>query len=342
MDQETWKFILAYLSDQENAERKQQLNEWLAKDPLHQQKFEQAKLLWQDTAIIQEDEQWKESFKTIREAVKPVVNKNVQPVLNKKALWLKLWPITAAAAISGAILFVFLFKTHEPVSTAVNPTTWILKTAEPGEIKKVILPDSTEIWLNAGSSVRFPENLKHAAIRTVSLTGEAFFKVKKDPLHPFVVQSSILRTRVLGTSFNIRAWAGHNAEVTVLTGKVAVSKDSAGIQTAMVHLLPNQKAVYNIHSALLKKENAADTESAVSWTTGKMVFDQLPVKEVLETISRRYGVEIMTKDSFDGCKLTARFNNVSLTEVMKTLKLTLDIHYTINQHTIYIKGGKCN
>lgn len=366
MDQENWELILAYLADQENPAIKQQIKEWLAKDPLHQQQLDQAVWLWKETASAPQNEEWKDSFQTIRNVIHAAdlpsaagrfnaedgqsdqlqtasLHSAESPSFDTAKKTTRLWPVAAfasAAAILICALFVFLYKTQTPVQS--NTVAWVTKTAVPGKILDVLLPDSTEIWLNSGSSVSYPQNLKHAALRTVKLKGEAFFKVKRDPQHPFVVHSLNLKTRVLGTSFNIRDWAGHNAEVTVLTGKVAVAKEAAGHTGSAIHLLPGQKAVYEINSSGLSLQNADDAELATSWITGKMVFEQVPLKEVFETISRRYAVQILTTDSYQDCRLTARFNNVSLTEVLKTLRLTLGIHYTINQNTIHIKGGTCN
>lgn len=338
MDQETWKFVMGYLSAKENAsgnvqkieQEEQKIKEWLSKDPGHQKELEEALWLWEHTAVLPENEEWKESFNTIQASLLQETP--------RKTIRLKFW-LAAAAAIAAIALFTLYYKVQQPVLQQTS-IAWITKSASAGKMSNVMLPDSTQIWLNSGSSISYPENLRHADLRTVKLKGEAFFKVKRDPQHPFVVHSLNIQTRVLGTSFNIRAWQGQQTEVTVLTGKVAVSRDSAATQSAAIHLLPNQKATSN--SAKLQLENVEDARTAIGWTEGKMVFDQLAVKEVFETLERRYAVRIIADQSFKGCKLTAKFNNVSLNEVLKTLQMTLDIHYTINKQTIYIKGGKCN
>lgn len=338
MDQENWKFVLDYLSAKEKAgnnvqkieQEEKKIQEWLSKDPEHQQELERALWLWENTSAPSENEEWKESFNTIQASLLQEVP--------RKTIDFKFW-LAAAAVFAAIALFTFFYKVQQPVLQPAE-IAWVTKSANSGKVINVLLPDSTEIWLNPGSSISFPKNLQHAGLRTVRLKGEAFFKVKRDPQHPFVVQSLNLRTRVLGTSFNIRAWEGRQTEVTVLTGKVAVSRDSAGTQSAAIHLLPNQKAIGN--STKLYLENVEDARAAISWTEGKMVFDQLAVKEVFEALERKYGVKIIADQSFKGCKLTAKFDNVSLKEVLQTLQITLEIHYTINKQTIYIKGGKCN
>ena len=339
MDQDTWKLVLDYLSAKEHGGDRQQeiedledkLQDWVSKDPQRQHELDQAIWLWENTAGVPENEDWKNSFNTIQTAVQ--VAKPARIRLYSK------WAAIAAVIALTAMLIV-LYKAEQV--SPVKQIAWITKTSAPGKITSVMLPDSSEIWLNAGSSISFPENIQRAALRTVKLSGEAFFKVKRDPKHPFIVHSLNIQTRVLGTSFNIRAWEKHAAEVTVLTGKVAVSKDSAGGQSEAIHLLPNQKVVCDLKSSFLSRENVEDARAAIGWTEGKMVFEQLPMEDVFEAIERRYGVRIVSDQSFKDCKLTARFNNVSLQEVLKTIQMSLDIRYTINKQTIYIKGGKCN
>jgi transmembrane sensor len=332
MDQETWKFVLDYLSAKENArddvqqieQKEKNIQEWLSKDPGHRQELERAVWLWKNTSAPPENEEWQESFSTIQTSLLQEVP--------QKTIKFKLWLSAAAAVFAAIALFTLFYKVQQPVLQNTG-IAWITKSAGSGKVINVRLPDSTEVWLNSGSSISFPKNLQHASLRTVRLKGEAFFKVKRDPQHPFVVHSLNIRTRVLGTSFNISAWEGRQTEVTVLTGKVAVSRDSAGRQSSAIHLLPNQKAVYDLNPAKLYLENVEDGRTSMGWTEGKDVF------EVLE---RKYAVKIIADQSFKGCKLTAKFDQVSLNEVLQTLQATLAIHYTINKQTIYIKGGKCN
>lgn len=339
MDQEIWKLILSHVSGENNEENEIRLKEWLIKDPVHQQQFEQACRLWTDTAQIPEQGAWKESFAQIKseviklDSVKATEEKRLKVVFKR-------W-IAAAAVLSGIILLGIFFQNRKPVVHA-EAADWITETSAAGQILKVLLPDSTEVWLNSGSRIRFPKNLQTAAIRNVQLTGEGFFKVKRDVKHPFIVKSLNLQTRVLGTSFNIKAWAKYQPEVTVMTGKVAVSRDSAGTQSAAIHLLPNQKAVYSLISEKLHQEDVEEAADANAWISGKLMFNQTPVQEVFEAIERRYQVRIKSEHDFKGCKLTASFKNIALAEVLQTLKITLDINYTINKQTIYIKGGKCN
>ncbi|WP_316839438.1 FecR family protein [Pedobacter gandavensis] len=339
MEEEIWKLVLDYLAAKEQgkveelASLEERLQDWLRKDPLHQQELNQAIWLWENTAVMPQTESWKPGFATLQSSLQ-----NERP---QKKKTFRIWAGAAAAVLATMAIFI-LFNNNREKTSSLPQTIWITKTAEPGKIRNIILPDSTEIWLNAGSTISFPSNIKQASYRTVKLQGEAFFQVKRDPNHPFIVHSSNIQTRVLGTSFNIRAWGKSSPEVTVLTGKVAVSRDSAGTQSKAIHLIPNQKAGYDLKSGQLYRENLEDARTAIAWREGEMTFDQTPMEEVFEAIERRYALKVITDRSFKDCKLTAKFGNVNINEVLQTIQMTLAIHYSINKQTIYIKGGKCN
>lgn len=340
MDQETWKLIIAHLSDETEEPAASLVKEWLAKDPLHQQELDQARWIWMATAEMPADEEWKESFAVIKASISgPSVPAFAPAIVEKKHFpWM-----AVAAVVAGLAMFIALYqyKTSTPV-VQKESTVWITKKAAAGKVLAIVLPDSSEIWLNSGSSLSFPKNMKESATRNVRLNGEAFFKVRTDPAHPFIVRSQQIKTTVLGTSFNINAWPERKAEVTVMTGKVAVSLEAAGKNAALVYLLPNQKAIYSQLKNQLSMERVAEAGEANAWMDGHMVFNQMPVESVFEIMERKYKVDIQTSQTFKGCKLTARFGNISLEEVMATLEITLGIRYTIKGQTVFIKGGKCN
>jgi len=335
MDQETWKLIIAHLSDEKQEPAATMVKEWLAKDPLHQQQLDQARWIWLATAEMPADEEWKESF----QGIKAAISDHPQTAVKKK-----MYPWVAVAAVVAGLAMFLAFYQYQATTPVVQKqsTVWITKKAEAGKVLAMVLPDSSEIWLNSGSSLSFPKNMKESLTRTVRLNGEAFFKVRRDPAHPFIVQSQQIRTTVLGTSFNINAWPERKTEVTVLTGKVAVSREAAGKGTALLYLLPNQKAVYSKVQNQLSMEKVAEAGEANAWIDGRMIFNQMPLESVFEIIERKYKVNIRTSRLFNGCKLTAKFGNISLAEVMATLEITLGIQYTIKGQTVFIKGGKCS
>ena len=121
-----------------------------------------------------------------------------------------------------------------------------------GEQKRLVLPDSSEVWLNAGSTITYPKTFTKEN-RVVTLDGEAYFSVRKDDAKPFIVETSQLSVKVLGTKFNVKAYANDaNITTTLTSGKVEVSTQSRPPQT----LKPNEQLTYD-------KSTSEDRKSVV-------------------------------------------------------------------------------
>lgn len=217
-----------------------------------------------------------------------------------------------------------------------------------GKQARITLSDGSVVRLNADSRLKYPTtfSLSH---REVYLQGEAFFEVKKDPDRPFIVHTSQLNTQVLGTSFNINAYPeSGQQQVTVVTGKVAVSKgessDSVEYQPIlMATLTPNQQITYDIHNRKHTVKLVAHTTDVYGWTNGKLIFEQIPLNEAFQMIRRQYSIQIKIAGKIDNrCQITARFApGAPLEEVLQTLKISSNITYTRKDSTIYIQGGDC-
>lgn len=184
-------------------------------------------------------------------------------------------------------------------------------------MKKVTLPDSTVIVLNAGSTLRYPPVFS-ASTREVTLEGEAFFEVAPDPRKPFIIHAGALNTTVLGTSFNISAYKNAvQVSVTVLTGKVAVM-DTLSQQS--VTLLPKQKVTLNAGTAALLTSIEEKPENAMAWSNGQLIFEETPLGEVMETLSRRYNVRItLTDQRLAGYRFNGAFETESLEDILKII-----------------------
>lgn len=156
-----------------------------------------------------------------------------------------------------------------------------------GERQHLFLPDSSEVWVNAGSVLRFPKKFTSDK-RPVSLEGEAFFAVRHDASRPFEVQTRHLSVNVLGTRFNVKDYAGEEVATTVLeSGKVAVR---GGARSSKI-LLPNQQFSYYTTSAAIEVTDVLSQETK-AWTTGRLVFRDASLKEILQTIERKFGIGI--------------------------------------------------
>jgi ferric-dicitrate binding protein FerR (iron transport regulator) len=233
-----------------------------------------------------------------------------------------------AAAIAAIAVGVWLFSPslfQSPLETVV--------TAQ-GERRKVLMPDGSQIWLNQSSTLSY---LKDFTNRAVNLEGEAFFEVKKDPTHPFVIKSGKLQTRVLGTSFNIRAYpTEQKIKVSVVTGKVEVSIPSA--KTSTLLLLPGDAGVYN------KKEQVLDTATTavnpIAWKEQQLIFQSAPLKKVIPILEDYFNTTIKVANPvLLECSFTASFQYDSLETIFSVLQEALLGIKVEKQNGEYVLSG---
>ena len=219
-----------------------------------------------------------------------------------------LWAERAAAIMFIPLLSAYLFQIKN--SDVAEARMMEIRT-NPGMTTAFVLPDGTNVSLNSGSVLRYPEFFSGDK-REVELIGEAFFDVAKDPNKRFVVKTTgDERVEVLGTSFNMEAFPGDSIlSTTLLEGKVRFVSDAGSVQ-----MNPGEKLVYNnkTSKAKLTKTNG---EAETAWKYGKIIFDNTPFNEVLRMLSKRFNVDFLVKnekyrkDSFTGTFSTQRLEQV--------------------------------
>jgi hypothetical protein len=168
-----------------------------------------------------------------------------------------------------------------------------------GKTSEIVLPDGTRVFLNAGSRLIYPEFFNDKN-REVFLVGEAFFEVKKDEAHPFIVQTNDIRLKVLGTKFNVSAYASDNSVETVLTeGKVSVEPIDAGVFSKSTILVPNQMASFN-RSTKQFSLKMVDTDYYTLWKEGILKFESTDLSRIIKRLERYYNVRFFYEDPFVG------------------------------------------
>lgn len=185
-----------------------------------------------------------------------------------------------------------------------------------GEKRHLLLPDSSEVWLNAGTVLKYSERFADAR-RQVYLDGEACFSVRKNAEKPFIVQTSRLSVKVLGTRFNVKAYSADERITTTLSsGKVEVSTPSHSPRI----LKPNEQLTYDKRTSHIgiARVPAADAEG---WMTGKLIFTDASLAEIQQTLERRYNVVIRNATAVPASgRYTVRFlKNENIDEVLSVL-----------------------
>jgi transmembrane sensor len=260
------------------------------------------------------------------------------------------WPALAAAAVIIMAIVSIYNLTPDPVQShkgiVALPTLEKLIKNETSLVKNVLLTDSTKVALQPNSSIRIADNFNQHE-RKVFLEGEAFFNVSHDPSKPFYVEAQEVVTKVLGTSFTIRAYdTDKNITVKVKTGKVSVysgeTKNERKDKKPVI-LTANQQAVYNraenvVTKAIVENPEILITEQAVR----KLKFEAAPMAEVMGEIEKAYGMEIIfSKETFSSCKLTTTLGADGIFNRLDILCRAIGASYTQEDGRIVITGKGC-
>jgi ferric-dicitrate binding protein FerR (iron transport regulator) len=184
-----------------------------------------------------------------------------------------------------------------------------------GEHKEVQLPEKSDVQLNAGSSVIYDD--KHFNMdRQITLTGEAFFKVQ--PGNRFVVNTTHGTVTVLGTSFNVIAWPDR-FEVTCFTGKVMVNNHLQD----RVTITPGERCTRDEATFKLKSNTFQLSSQTPDWMKGKFVFDNQPLKIVVEELERQYNITVKLAPGLDELKYVGLFESGDLDKALSLITLAI-------------------
>jgi transmembrane sensor len=235
----------------------------------------------------------------------------------KTKIFKKQW-LVAASLFAGLCFSAYIYRNN--ILDLVSPIASKQIAAVNGKMINVTLADGTKVWLNGGSKLTYPERFRGDK-REITLVGEAFLDVAHDAQKSFIVHTGAIRTQVLGTSFNIKAYPeDHVVKVDVLSGKVGVigaSNNAKRSQT--IFLTPAQEVVFNIDNNLAVKKEMVDVNALTAWRNGELVFKNMPLPEVLNTIEHRFNVKINADLNLVRCSISANFTNVSLVNIMKIM-----------------------
>lgn len=252
------------------------------------------------------------------------------------------WIGAAAAVVTGlAISAAFLFwpaSTPEVKLAALKDTAQWLNRQNGKATRAVIeLGDGSKIWLNADSRISYPEVFgKHS--REVYLNGEAFFKVTGNPDRPFIVHLNNGMVKVLGTSFNVRAYDNEPVQTSVTTGKVAFipKYDNQNGLPDTFYITPDEKVIYKPTTHNIVKE-ATSGEDDKAWTEGRLVFRDVSLEDICLELERTFGKKIaFQSDKPRQYRLTGSFQNNNLQEILYYLTKSKSFKYTITDSTLLI------
>lgn len=207
--------------------------------------------------------------------------------------------------------------------------THILKTP-PGKIFRVQLPDGSNVWLNAASSLKYPTAFT-ADERVVTLEGEGYFEVAGNNHKPFrVIMTDSSFVKVTGTQFNINDYRNNSSkDVTLVEGKVTVAKANK-----MVELSPGYQV--SIQGERLGKAKKADISEVLGWKNGLFVFKDAGIKEIMAQLEQWYGIQTIYKANINHAFNASFSRSDHLTKILKLLELNGHVHFKSENQTVYV------
>ena len=234
------------------------------------------------------------------------------------------------AAILLPLFLVYQYTFYPILKKSGSIIETITVTSAPGMVTKTILPDGSEVWLNALSSLTYPQRFTEKE-RTVQLSGEAYFKVASDKKHRFNVETpQEMVVSAYGTEFNVNAYESEtNHEVTLVSGQVEVSSEIDSRATEA--LAVEEKAILQVKTGNIHVVTA-DTYVETAWKDGRMVFRREKLDKIVTKLSRKFGVDIRLEgDRLKEYEYTATFTDETLEDILDLLKRSAPITYSISK-----------
>ena len=205
-----------------------------------------------------------------------------------------------------------------------------------GTTSEIILPDGTKVYLNAGSRLAYPD-LFTGDTREVILLGEAYFEVKHDIKHPFVVLANDLSIKDLGTRFNVSAYpADGRIETTLAEGKVTIRQNNSGLFSRDTELIPGQLASYSRQTREMTVKSV-NVEDYILWTQGMMKFETVDLNRIVKKLERFYNIRFQFDDSrLETLKISGKLElNEDRNEVLERIARTASVKIIMNEDGTY-------
>jgi len=231
-------------------------------------------------------------------------------------------------------VLAFLFYTLSEKKTEFNKYATLaadsLEVIAPlGSRTVVQLSDGSEVHLNYGSKIIYPQFFS-GNTREVALTGEGFFKVAPDPEKPFIVKAGNLKIKAVGTAFNVLAYPGGDVvETTLVNGKVVLDLiEQNGKSKTIETMSPGQHVNFSLLTGAVSS-TVGNIEKYISWTEGKLIFEDTPILQVTERLSRMFNVDFEVKDEIKGYIYTVTFTDQPLSQILDLMTIATPVIYKI-------------
>lgn len=335
------KLIAAILADEASFHERRQHEHLMIASEKYKRLYELHAYIWNETRLEYSSDDTEAVFNNILRQISK--NDHAEEISEYELVMRKQRKLirnilAIAAAISILIIAVFVMmplKQNTRPEAAEPMIKMFERNMNKGEKVRFFLTDGTKIWLNSESSLQYPDKFPENN-RLVRLTGEAYFEVEQDLSKPFVVQTDFLDVIAVGTSFNVASYSEEeDTRILLRSGKVIVKYHSD--RNNDIVLEPGQQITFRNRTGEFVIEEV-DMEPVLAWKDGILIFKDAGFYEVINKLSRWYGVEFEIQN-YDGQKwmYTGRFENEYLSTLLESMSYSKGFDYQIVDKKVYIK-----
>lgn len=350
--------IISYLTGSITDEELSRLNDWIKENPQNRQQFQSLKNAWLLAGYKPEDH--REHSEDSLDRLRILMDSN-SSVVSHRSILLKYLKLAASWIIFLALgsLITYWYTAKNNGSQIAGDPGKVEVHSPLGSRSRITMPDSTLIWLNAGTTITYDKGYG-TNTRAVDLEGEAYFIVKSDSRHPFIVHTSDIDIRALGTRFNVKAYTEEKSiTATLEEGKIDINVPGSGFKKENILLKPNENFIYNKKSSgnaekmqilpgdpvspeKVSPENSVNiiisnvkTELYTSWKDQRWIIEREPFNTLVPMLERRYNMKIIFQDpGIRDFKFTGTVENESIGELLNAIKFTAPIDYSIIKDTV--------
>ncbi|BBE17130.1 anti-sigma factor [Aquipluma nitroreducens] len=322
--------ITKYLRGKSSTEEQNELLHWIRKEE-HLCEFQQIKEDWNDEVM---KESVPAEFVNDWASIQNRMMEELQESVQRKQRALNFFRY---AAILLVIIAVPAFLYFQSFNQQTNPLAYTTVAADYGQISKVVLPDSTVIWVNSGSTIKY-NNEFSAKNRDIELIGEAYFKVHKNKDLPLVVASDDLRVKVLGTEFSVSAYPEEkNIQVVLEKGKIELA--SVSMANLKQEMKPGELVDYTKTNKKMIL-STVNTELFTSWKDGIINIYNLPLSDLVIKLEKRYNQKFEVDDEIKDLPYTFTIKNEKLSNILSLMEKITPVDVVQSGNIMKLKSNQ--
>lgn len=320
-----YNLLAKQMSDTCTAAEQAEIARWLNEDPEHQLLLDKLQRQWNAIQIDPSSYVIPDKV-AVWERIQTRIQQQVKQVpLYPRSLLIRVVAVAAVVSLLLGLGISYQVTSNRALWQAAQLENTIISPS--GQKTEVLLPDGTQVWLNSGSRLSYNATYGTRQ-RGVKLEGEAFFDVKQNQSHPFLVSVGELDVKVHGTAFSVSAYKEDNTiTVALLRGKVSLL--ATANQELLTYLLPNQIATI-AKKSLACRVTPCDAQVETSWHQNQLKFDGAPIQEVWKKLERWYGVDIALSNLDTNRRYWFTVKTESLTELLEMINKITPISYNVN------------